>query len=199
MPRRTKAVREAEALLFLVAIAVVGLIGIAIAVISVISQMSTAAWIVVGSVVLAGAVAFGVVRIQTRKKQLEAAANAEAAAVELRRVRTEKIEANRAVWGDGLAKALLEEPRFDLDDPRVASILARRPEWDEQLCGDLLSREVKLDMTADMVRLAWGAPNQIEDKEVTKKGTKTRWRYGQARQGARYVWFNDGVVTKIEQ
>ena len=85
-----------------------------------------------------------------------------------------------------------------MDEERQAEIWQHQAEWGEGICRMLVQKEIALDMTEEMVRLGWGDPSNREMKELTKKGQKTRWVYGQPRKGARYVWFTGGKVTKIQ-
>lgn len=89
--------------------------------------------------------------------------------------------------------------RLQRERERVATILSHKDEWEEDICQSLINRRIGIDMTEEMVRLAWGKPSRIENKELTRRGQKTRWIYGQPRKGANYVWFTNGKVTKIQQ
>lgn len=53
-------------------------------------------------------------------------------------------------------------------------------------------------MSTEMVLLAWGKPNDIDQQEVTTKSSKERWVYGTPRKDAKYVWFKDDRVIKIK-
>jgi len=52
--------------------------------------------------------------------------------------------------------------------------------------------------TDEMVSYSLGKPTTIDNREVTAKCVKFRWIYGVPRQGASYIWFKDGKVTKIK-
>jgi len=79
-----------------------------------------------------------------------------------------------------------------------ASVRAHAGEWGNEFCEMIIERRIALDMTQEMVMLAWGRPNIVDEKEITKKGNKERWVYGEPRRNARYIWFADGKVSKIK-
>jgi hypothetical protein len=81
---------------------------------------------------------------------------------------------------------------------RQAKILAHTGQWSDDEISLLLQKRLRPGMTRDMCTLGWGKPNVIQNKELTKKGQKTRWVYGQPRKGARYLSFTDDELTKIE-
>lgn len=84
------------------------------------------------------------------------------------------------------------------EDERRGIIRTREGEWGKDVCESLIARQIQLEMTQEMVQLAWGRPSSIDEKEVTQKNTKERWIYGQPRRGANYVWFTNGKVSKIK-
>lgn len=82
---------------------------------------------------------------------------------------------------------------------RKANIEARRILWGDSVVSALLQKKIAPGMTEEMVRLSWGLPNNIDKKEITKSGlNKERWVYGQPRKGARYIYFSEGEVQKIQ-
>jgi hypothetical protein len=81
---------------------------------------------------------------------------------------------------------------------RQAQIWFHLDTWGADICYTLTQKQIRPDMTEAMVRLAWGNPTQVELKELTREGQKTRWIYRQSRQGARYVWFTNGRVIQIQ-
>ena len=84
------------------------------------------------------------------------------------------------------------------ENQRQAAIRAREGEWGKGICDLLIAKRVQLEMTQEMVRLSWGMPSNIDQKEIMQKGTRERWVYGQPRKGANYVWFTNGKVSKIK-
>jgi hypothetical protein len=81
---------------------------------------------------------------------------------------------------------------------RQAKILAHKGEWPDEIITLLLGKRLRPGMTRDMCTLGWGNPNDIQNRELTQKRQKTRWVYGQPRKGARYLYFTDNELTKIE-
>jgi hypothetical protein len=110
--------------------------------------------------------------------------------------RVKEINSYRAMWGDFLCDLLIKEG-IGLND-RVRKAMSLRGQWPDNILACIVRKQLAIDMTEEMVALSWGSPNNIEQKQLTKKGVKTRWTYGTPRRDARYVWFTDGCVTKIE-
>lgn len=84
------------------------------------------------------------------------------------------------------------------EEERQTRIYARSDEWGKENCAALIRKSIDIDMTPEMVRLGWGKPNYIEEKSRTSRTVKVRWTYGEPRKGARYVWFTNDKVSKIE-
>jgi type II secretory pathway pseudopilin PulG len=85
------------------------------------------------------------------------------------------------------------------EEQRQTEIRSHESDWGKDICESLISKEIRIDMTPEMIRLAWGQPNDIDQKELSKTGkSKERWVYGIPRRGANYVWFTDGKVSKIK-
>ncbi len=86
-----------------------------------------------------------------------------------------------------------------IEEERRAKILEHESTWGKSICESIISRKIGIDMTQEMVKLAWGQPSDIDQKEISKTGkSKERWVYGIPRRGANYVWFADGKVSKIK-
>ena len=94
---------------------------------------------------------------------------------------------------------LLNERR-KREQVRIQEIASHMNDWGEDSCRAIASRKVAVDMTSEMVELAWGTPSNIDRQEVTKRGTgKMRYIYGLPRtEGVKYVWFTNGTVTKMK-
>jgi hypothetical protein len=92
----------------------------------------------------------------------------------------------------------LESEAADHENKRRTSIRAHQSEWGQDVCRDLISRRISIDMTQEMVKLSLGAPDTIDQQEITRTRTKERWIYGQPRKNATYIWFTNGKVTKIK-
>lgn len=81
---------------------------------------------------------------------------------------------------------------------RRQKIKSHVAEWGEENCQLVINKKVIVGMTEEMVKLAWGTPRVIDDKEITTNSKKERWVYGQPRKEVRYISFTDGKVTKIK-
>jgi hypothetical protein len=92
------------------------------------------------------------------------------------------LEAERQAEREGAAAAEAERRR---------TIRAMR--WPEATKERVLNRRIALGMTAEMVRLAWGRPTDI-NRTTTARGTWEQWVYGD---GA-YVYLQNGVVTAFQ-
>lgn len=82
---------------------------------------------------------------------------------------------------------------------RKRRIMQYRDAWGEDVCEDIWRRRIGANMLALQVRLAWGEPRYIDKRETTASGIqRERWVYGKARKNARYVYFKNGLVDKIQ-
>lgn len=81
---------------------------------------------------------------------------------------------------------------------RKRKIMSHVGEWGEETCQLIIKKKVAVGMTEEMVKLSWGNPKLIDDREVTANSKKERWVYGQPRKEVRYVSFTDGKVVKIK-
>jgi hypothetical protein len=82
---------------------------------------------------------------------------------------------------------------------RRRRIMHFRDAWGEDMCEEIWRRRIGAGMLMLQVQLAWGAPRYIDKREVTASGIhRERWVYGKARKNARYVYFKDGLVDKIQ-
>lgn len=79
-----------------------------------------------------------------------------------------------------------------------------RTDIPEEFKTAILNKKVSIGMTEEMVRLAWGNPNRIENT-TTEKGRVVRFRYGifklgsqRARGKVSEVHFTNGIVSKIK-
>ncbi|VAW42892.1 hypothetical protein MNBD_CHLOROFLEXI01-2192 [hydrothermal vent metagenome] len=88
---------------------------------------------------------------------------------------------------------------FRIDGLFIIPKMPNGSKWGEEMCQSLIQKKVALGMTDEMVRLSLGEPTNIDNREISDKGEKFRWIYGIPRRGTAYIWFKDGVVTKIRQ
>ena len=81
---------------------------------------------------------------------------------------------------------------------RKAAIFSHLDEWGEATCRLIHDGSIRPEMTAEMVRLAWGDPPNIDQVEVTVQYSKERWVYDNSpHRDPNYVYFRDGAATKI--
>jgi hypothetical protein len=65
----------------------------------------------------------------------------------------------------------------------------RREGWPVAITDAVIARKIRLGMTREQVRAAWGKPDDIH-RTVTAYAVREQWIYGSL-----YVYFDDGVVT----
>ncbi len=98
-------------------------------------------------------------------------------------------------------RRVIEEPR-EKERAREAAARARQVRiaafeakgWPADVVAMILDREVRIGMTADQVREAWGSPAQI-NTTTTRQGQSEQWVYGVGQ----YLYFDNGVLTAIQQ
>lgn len=78
-----------------------------------------------------------------------------------------------------------EKPQTD----QIEAIWSRRQEWGEEICRQILTKQVTLKMTPEMVRLAWSEPTQIEMRPPQGE----QWSYAPDSQ----VIFENGQVIAV--
>ena len=83
--------------------------------------------------------------------------------------------------------------------PSTINIMNQYREWGADNCQRLLQQRVEAGMSDEMVRAAYGNPPVIDERESTARDERYRYVYGRPRRDATYVWFKNGVVTKIKQ
>ena len=88
---------------------------------------------------------------------------------------------------------------IELELDRLEAIEEHQLEWGDYFTQVVTEKSLVPDMTPIMVQLSWGRPNAIDQQQITKTGiNKERWVYGIPRRGARYIFFTNGKVTKIQ-
>lgn len=85
---------------------------------------------------------------------------------------------------DSVATAATEQARAD-------SISVKR--WPAAMKKLVREKRVAIGMSAEMVRLSWGAPEHI-NRSITTSGTHEQWVYG----GGTYVYLTSGRVTSLQ-
>jgi len=77
----------------------------------------------------------------------------------------------------------------------IQAIWNRRDEWGEDICRQLISKQISPQMTPDMVRLAWPEPEKIEP--LTPPREKWHYRPMSKQTTAPYIIFENGLVVEI--
>jgi hypothetical protein len=121
---------------------------------------------------------------------------------ELEQVREEervaKIMTREGEYGKKMCQWLIDE-QVDLLLGRDAEIMRKWDEYGEENCKDLIYQKIRPGMIDEMVKLSLGEPDTIDNREEASCSQKYRWIYGVPRQGATYIWFRNGKVTKVKQ
>jgi hypothetical protein len=112
--------------------------------------------------------------------------------------RVSEILAHQGEWGEEMCQWLIRN-RYKLSEPRTMAIMNNFQAWGKETCQKLLQKTIAVGSTAEMVGLSLGRPTSMDEKTLTEKDEKIRWIYGVPRQGATYIWFKNGKVTKIKQ
>jgi hypothetical protein len=91
-----------------------------------------------------------------------------------------------------------KEAEKEKESNRVSGIIAREQDWGREICRKLMDKDIDVGMTQEMVEAGLGSPDARDNIEETENVRKERWIYGVPRRGATYIWFKNGVVTRIK-
>lgn len=112
--------------------------------------------------------------------------------------RVQAILSHRAEWGDDMCQWMIAN-HINPHKPATINIMNRYPQWGRDNCQRLLQQKIEVGMTDEMIQAAYGRPPIIDEKETTARDEKCRYVYGRPRRDATYIWFKNGVVTRIKQ
>ena len=112
--------------------------------------------------------------------------------------RVQAILSHNADWGDEMCQWMIAN-KINPHKPATMNIMNKYQEWGKDNCQRLLQQKIEVGMTNEMIQAAYGKPPVIDEKETTARDEKYRYVYGRPRKDATYVWFKNGVVTKIKQ
>jgi hypothetical protein len=112
--------------------------------------------------------------------------------------RTQTILSHKSEWGNDMCQWMIAN-RINPYKPSTINIMNRYRDWGRDNCQRLLQQKIEAGMTAEMVETAYGKPPVIDERESTAKDERYRYVYGRPRRDATYIWFKNGVVTKIKQ
>lgn len=93
----------------------------------------------------------------------------------------------------GLAVAIARNRREEAarDSAHTAEVRAKR--WPSRITKAVLAGNVKVGMTAEMVRLSWGDPETV-NRTVTAQGASEQWVYADGD----YLYLTNGRVTAVQ-
>lgn len=74
-------------------------------------------------------------------------------------------------------------------------IKAKHPDWDDDSCNSVGIGRIRVGMTKEQVRAAWGRPYDV-NTTTTGYGTREQWVMHEI--GSSYVYFEDGICTAIQ-
>lgn len=74
-------------------------------------------------------------------------------------------------------------------------IVRRHPEWPEKTRQAILRGSVRIGMTKQQARAAWGEPYKV-NRTVTQYGTHEQWVYGISSYS--FLYFDDDILTSIQ-
>ena len=75
----------------------------------------------------------------------------------------------------------------------AGKVWQKHKDWDRDICKVVAGRMVRIGMTAEQVRAAWGKPGHI-NSTIYRSGTHEQWVY----RDSQYVYLEDGVVTSLQ-
>lgn len=94
-----------------------------------------------------------------------------------------------------------------LDGPTMQSRQARQlylethkdnPELSVKTKGYILNSQIVLGMTKNQVLASWGTPLH-KNRSISSWGIQELWVYGNYLYSARYLYFEDGILTNIQE
>ncbi len=112
--------------------------------------------------------------------------------------RVKGILAHKKEWGNEMCQWMVDEG-INPYKPSTINIMNHHRDWGQDNCQRLLQQRIEPGMTDQMILAAYGNPPVIDEKESTAKDQRYRYVYGRPRRDATYIWFKNGVVTKIKQ
>jgi len=72
----------------------------------------------------------------------------------------------------------------------------KHPQWDNEICNTVASGKIHPGMTTEQVRASWGKPYKI-NTTISGSHNSEQWVMGEY--GGQYVYFDDGILTSIQQ
>ena len=75
---------------------------------------------------------------------------------------------------------------------KAARLRGQHRDWPVEVCYIIAQRKVRIGMTAEQARAAWGAPEDV-NRTTTPFGTSEQWCYDGS-----YLYFDDGILTSFQ-
>jgi hypothetical protein len=76
-------------------------------------------------------------------------------------------------------------------------IKAKYPTWSNEICNIIGEKQIRIGMTSEQVRAAWGKPYKI-NFTTSSFGTHEQWVMSDS-MNSDYVYFDNGVLTSLQQ
>lgn len=111
--------------------------------------------------------------------------------------RVKEIRSRQKEWGERMCNWLIANG-YNLSDSRTREIMKLHGQWGTGTCQRVLQKKIAIRDSKTMVLLAFGEPSSVDQKVTTANDESFRWIYGTPRHGARYIWFRNGLVTKMK-
>jgi hypothetical protein len=76
--------------------------------------------------------------------------------------------------------------------PRAKKLCTDHPIWEIDICNRIAKHEVQIGMTAEQIRLSWGAPEKI-NSTVLQNSRSEQWVYS-----SDYLYVEDGILMSLQ-
>jgi len=75
-------------------------------------------------------------------------------------------------------------------------VKAKHPSWTNDICNTVATKKIRIGMTSDQVKAAWGRPYKINTSQGSY-GVHEQWVMYES--GSDYVYFENGIMTSLQQ
>ena len=98
-----------------------------------------------------------------------------------------QVAAATAAKREARARAAADTEKRFLDSP-AGKVWNKHPAWDRELCGLVAERKIRLGMTREQARAAWGRPERV-NRTVFPNRVHEQWVYG-----SNYLYFVNDIL-----
>lgn len=98
---------------------------------------------------------------------------------------------------DASAQAVRTAPSLSTGDDAAGQARLAKIKSDNAKFDAMIDGKVMRGMSESQVQNAWGRPTKI-NRSVGSYGTHEQWVYDRGRNGAQYIYFENGVVTSMQ-